>query len=121
MLITDGVIRSNRSSLRNQAPVLFNFHSSQYHGVNTVALREAPLRKLQPPNSYWGVERAMFKMLALYDKNPWRNKWSKFTTFDLILQRPHSAMACITTTAKLYCLQKLKKTKTPIHDKYLHI
>ena len=34
----------------------------------------------------------MFKILVLYDKNPWRNNQSKLTTFDLILQRPHSAM-----------------------------
>ena len=34
----------------------------------------------------------MFKILVLYDKNPWRNNQSKLTTFDLILQRPHSAL-----------------------------
>ena len=34
----------------------------------------------------------MFKILVLYDKNPWRNNQSKLTTFDLILQRPHSGL-----------------------------
>ena len=41
---------------------------------------------------YWGVEEAMCNILELHDKNPWRNNESNLTTFDLILQRPHSAM-----------------------------
>ena len=40
----------------------------------------------------WGVEGAVCQILELYDQNPWRNYWSKLATFDLILQRPHSAL-----------------------------
>ena len=41
----------------------------------------------------WGVERAMCKILELYDQNPWRNNFPKLATFDPILQQPHSALS----------------------------
>ena len=42
----------------------------------------------------WLVKAALFKILKLYDKNPWRNRLSnsKLATFDPILQLSHSAL-----------------------------
>ena len=39
-----------------------------------------------------GVEGTVWKILELYDQNPWRNNLPKLATFDPNLQRPHSAL-----------------------------
>ena len=40
----------------------------------------------------WGVEGAMCKILEFLDQHPQTKILSKLATFDLILQRPHSAL-----------------------------
>ena len=48
----------------------------------------------------------MCKILELFDKNLWRNDQSKLSTFDPILQRPHSAY-------QLYMLLRCKAMSYP--------
>ena len=61
---------------------------------------------------FWGVQAALFNILELYDQNPWRNNLSKLTTFDPILQRPHSAITLFTYVRRII-VKKNEKFEMP--------